>query len=81
MKNEEHEESQITTIYIFIGLKLYFARKNILKKSCLYLFTMKFYLVLFTLFSHPVKVTGSMNFGNIFRIMCSSNFSKICTKT
>ena len=32
-------------------------------------------------FSHPVKVTGSMNFGNIFRIMCSSDFSKIFTKT
>ena len=37
-KNEEYEESQITTIYIFIGFKLYFARKHILK-SCLYLYT------------------------------------------
>ena len=34
-----------------------------------------------TFFSHPVEVTGSMNFGNIFRIICSSDFSKICTKT
>ena len=33
-KNEEYEESQITTIYIF-GFKLYFARKHNLKKSCL----------------------------------------------
>ena len=31
-KNEEYEESQITTIYIF-GFKLYFARKNNFKKS------------------------------------------------
>ena len=29
-----------------------------------------------TFFSHPAEVTGSMNFGNIFRIMCSSDFSK-----
>ena len=43
-KNEEYEESQITVIYIFIGLELYFARKDILKKSCLYLYTMKFCL-------------------------------------
>ena len=33
-KNEAYEESQITTIYIF-GFKLYFARKQNLKKSCL----------------------------------------------
>ena len=33
-----------------------------------------------TFFSHPEEVTGSMNFGNIFGIMCSSDFSKICTK-
>ena len=38
-KNEEYEESQITTIYIFIGFKSYFARKHILKTSCLYLYT------------------------------------------
>ena len=38
-KNEEYEESQITTIYIFIGFKLYFARKHILKTICLYLYT------------------------------------------
>ena len=36
-KSEEYEESQITTIYIFIGFKLYFAWKHSLKKSCLYL--------------------------------------------
>ena len=29
-------------------------------------------------FPHPVKVTGSMYFGNIFGIIC---FSKICAKT
>ena len=34
-KNEEYEESQITTIYIF-GFKFYFARKHNLKKSCLH---------------------------------------------
>ena len=34
-KNEEYKESQITTIHIF-GLKLYFAPKHNLKKSCLY---------------------------------------------
>ena len=34
-ENEEYEESQITTIYIF-GFKLYFARKHNLKKSCLH---------------------------------------------
>ena len=33
-KNEEYEESQITTIYIF-GFKLYFARKHNLRKRCL----------------------------------------------
>ena len=43
-KNEEYEESEIGTIYIFIGFELYFARKHILKKSCLYLYIMKFYL-------------------------------------
>ena len=32
--NEEYEESQITTIYIY-GFKLYFARKHNLKKSYL----------------------------------------------
>ena len=32
MKNEGHEASQITTIYIF-GFKLYFARKHNLKKE------------------------------------------------
>ena len=42
-KNEEYEESPITTIYIF-GFKLYFARKHSMKKSCLHLYTMKFYL-------------------------------------
>ena len=31
MKNEEYEESQITTLNIF-GFKLYFARKHNLKK-------------------------------------------------
>ena len=41
-KNEEYKESQVTVIYVFIGLELYFARKDILKKSCLYLYTMKF---------------------------------------
>ena len=29
-----------------------------------------------TFFSHPAEITGSMNFGHIFRIMCSSDFSK-----
>ena len=29
----------------------------------------------------PVEVTGSMYFGNTFRIMYFSVFSKICTKT
>ena len=32
MKNEEYEESQITTRYIF-GFNLYFARKHNLKKK------------------------------------------------
>ena len=31
-----------------------------------------------TFFTHPKEVTGSMYFGNIFRIMC---LPKICTKT
>ena len=31
-----------------------------------------------TFFTHPIEVTGSMYFGNIFRIMC---LPKICTKT
>ena len=34
-KNEEYEESQITTKYIF-GIKLHFDRKHNLKKSSLY---------------------------------------------
>ena len=34
-----------------------------------------------TFFSHLVEVTGSMNFANIRRDMCSSDFSKICEKT
>ena len=38
-KNKEYKESQITTIYIFIGFKLYFEIK-----SCLYFYTMKLYL-------------------------------------
>ena len=42
-KNEEYEENQITTIYIF-GFKLYFARKHNLRKSCLY------HQILFTVF-------------------------------
>ena len=42
-KNEEYEESEITTIYI-LGFKLYFARKHNLKKSCLN------HQILFTLF-------------------------------
>ena len=42
-KSKEYEKSQITTIYIF-GFKLYFAQKHSLKKSCLYLYTIKFYL-------------------------------------
>ena len=42
-KNEEYIESQITTIHIF-GLKSYFAQKHGLKKSCLYLYIVKFYL-------------------------------------
>ena len=42
-KSEEYEEGQLTTIYIF-GFKLYFAQKHSLKKSCLYLYTIKFYL-------------------------------------
>ena len=31
--------------------------------------------------THLVEVTGSMYFGNIFKIMCSSDFPKICIKT
>ena len=31
-----------------------------------------------TFFTHPIEVTGSMYFGNIFRIMC---LPMICTKT
>ena len=31
-----------------------------------------------TFFTHPIEVTGSMYFGNIFRIMC---LLKICMKT
>ena len=42
-KNEEYEESQITTIYIF-GFKLYFAGKYNLKKGRLY------HQILFTVF-------------------------------
>ena len=42
-KNGEYEESQITAICIF-GFKLYFARKNNLKKSCLYVYISKSYL-------------------------------------
>ena len=42
-KNEEYEESQITTIYIF-GFKLYFTPKHNLKKSCLH------HQILFTVF-------------------------------
>ena len=30
-----------------------------------------------TFFSHPVEVSRSMYFGNIFQIMCFSGFSKI----
>ena len=143
-KNEEYDES-LTTIYIF-GFKLYFARKRSLKTSCLYFYTIKFYLQFLcvkeylkhsndtpnfnihkytnyniieiyrnrlstttqifmamdysillskkyfhfrkrqkylakTFFSQPVEVTGSMYFGNIFRSMRFSGFSKICTKT
>ena len=33
------------------------------------------------IFSHLVKVTGSIIIGNIFRIMCCSDFCKIFTKT
>ena len=137
-KNEEYEESQITTIYIF-GFKLYFARKHHLK---IVVYTFKFYLQFYalqdiwnsngtpnlnihkytnyniieiyinrlstttqifiamdylimmsekylyfrkrkkhlarTFFTHPIEVTGSMYFGNIFRIMC---LLKICMKT
>ena len=40
-KNEEYEENQITTIYIF-GFKLYFARKHIDKKKAVC--TIQFYL-------------------------------------
>ena len=40
-KNKEHEESQEIKIHIF-GLK--FSRKYKLKKNCLNLYTMKFYL-------------------------------------
>ena len=42
-KNEEYEESEITTIYIF-GFKFYVAWKHHLKKSCLY------HQILFTVF-------------------------------
>ena len=34
-KNEEYEEIQITTIYIF-RFKLYYAQNHNMKKSCLY---------------------------------------------
>ena len=47
-KNEEYEESQITTIYIF-GLKLYFARKYNLKKV---VYTIKFYLQFVWMFNN-----------------------------
>ena len=39
--NEKYEESQITTIYIFLSLKLYFVENRSLKKSCLYPYTIK----------------------------------------
>ena len=47
-KNEEYEESQITTIYIF-GLQLYFARKYNLKKV---VYTIKFYLQFVWMFNN-----------------------------
>ena len=139
-KNEEYEESQITTICIF-GFKLYFARKHCLYHQIVYAikFCLEFfcvagylkhsndtpnlnihkytnyniieiyinrlstttqifiamdYLIMMsekylyfrkrkkhlarTFFTHPIEVTGSMYFGNIFRIMC---LPKICIKT
>ena len=47
-KNEEYEESQITTIYIF-GVQLYFARKYNLKKV---VYTIKFYLQFVWMFNN-----------------------------
>ena len=47
-KNEEYEESQITTIYVF-GLQLYFARKYNLKKV---VYTIKFYLQFVWMFNN-----------------------------
>ena len=133
-KNEEYEENQITAIYIFIGFKLYFVWKHSLKKSCLYLCTMKLYLqflcvagylkrrndtpklkirkyknyitieIYINRLSTTTQIFIAMDysimmskkcfhfrkrqkhlaktfFGNIFRTMCSSNFSKVCTKS
>ena len=139
-ENEEYEENQITTIYIF-GVLSYNLLENIIRKKVVNIikFYLQFlcvagylkhsndtpnlnihkytnyniieiyinrlstttqifiamdYLIMMsekylyfrkrkkhlarTFFTHPIEVTGSMYFGNIFRIMC---LPKICTKT
>ena len=132
--------------FLWLWIYIYFARKHSFKKSCLYFYTIKFYLQFLrvegylkhsndtpklkihkytnyniiemyinrlsattqifiamhysilvsekyfhfrnrenhlakTFLSHPIEVTGSMYFRNIFRIMSFSGFSKIWTKT
>ena len=116
-KNEDYEEIQIITMYMF-SFKFYYVQKYNLNKSCLYLNIHKYtnyniieiyinrlstttqifivmdYLIMMSrevtyfrkrtkhlvrkFLTHPIEVTGSMYFGNIFQII---RLPKICTKT
>ena len=62
-----------TTTQIFIAMDYLIT----MSENYLYFRKRKKHLVR-TFFTHPIEVTGSMYFGNIFQIMC---LPKICTKT
>ena len=68
-----HINRLITTTQIFIAMDYLI----MMSEKYLYFRKRKKHLAR-TFFTHPIEVTGSMYFGNIFRIMC---LPKICTKT
>ena len=79
-----HTYTNYNTIKIFINrlsttMQIFIAMRYLIMMSKKYLYFRKRKKHLTrTFFTHPIEVTGSMYFGNIFRIMC---LPKICTKT
>ena len=79
-----HKYTNYNMIELYIN-RLSTTRQIFIAINCLIMMSEKYFYfrkrkkhLARTFFTHPIEVTGSMYFGNIFRIMC---LPKICIKT